>query len=239
VNLNILITGAGMLISLAFAALVLRQYVERKKMHQLIWGIALVLWTIGVGAELSATLNGWSAPAYRMYYATGALLIPAWLGMGTLFLVFQQRWVNWVLVGLGVLSLLGVILIAVWQIEPAALQTTPDRFLPLRVFPFFPVQLVLIVLNTFGTIAFVGGALWSAWKFAQMRTQGERVVATGLIALGGIVAAIAHSLGVLAGIELFRLSELLAVILIFVGFLLTMPATDRRAAPAPDAPSPR
>lgn len=232
-SLNALITSAGVLVSLVFAVLVLRQYSQRKKMHQLMWGIALVLWALGVGAELIATLNsGWADPVYRLYYTTGALLIPAWLGMGTLFLVFHQRWVNWVLVALVLASALGIVLIAVWQIDPAALKTTPDHFLPLRVFPFFPVQIVLIILNTFGTIAFVGGALWSVYKFAQARTQGERVLATALIAIGGFIAAGAHSLGVLADIELFRISELLAVIFIFVGFLLTTPMSKKAATPA-------
>ena len=88
-GINALITSAGMLVSLIFAVLVLRQYSQRKKMHQLMWGIALVLWALGVGAELVATLNGgWADPVYRLYYTTGALLIPAWLGMGTLYLVF-------------------------------------------------------------------------------------------------------------------------------------------------------
>lgn len=233
-NANILITGAGAIISLIFATLVLKQYVERRRMYQLMWGIALVMWTLAVGSELAATIDGsWSAGVYRMYYATGALLIPAWLGMGTLFLVVQQKWVNWIFAALCVASLLGIVLIATWQIDPASLKTSSDHFLPLRVFPFFPVQIVLIILNTFGSIAFVGGALWSAYKFARMRTQSERMWSTILIALGGGIAATAHSLGVFAGIELFRISELAAVLFIFAGFLLTIP----RKKPAQSNPA--
>ncbi len=193
-------------------------------MYQLIWGITLLLWALGVLAELIATVNGsWNAPIYRLYYITGALLIPAWLGMGTLFLVVQQKWIDWIFAALVIFSILGIVLITVWYIEPNALQTSPDKFLPLRVFPFFPIQILLIVMNTFGTIAFVGGALWSAYKFARMRTQSERMWATILIAVGGGIAATAHSLGVFAGIELFRISELAAVLFIFAGFLLTTP----------------
>jgi hypothetical protein len=51
----------------------------------------------------------------------------------------------------------------------------------------------LILLNTFGTIAFVGGALWSALQFARQRAQGRCALATILIALGGAIAATAHS----------------------------------------------
>lgn len=221
-NVNILITGAGVVISFVFAVLVLKQYAARRKMYQLMWGIALLLWTFGVLAELIATVNGsWAAPIYRLYYITGALLIPAWLGMGTLFLIAQHRLINWIFGALIIFSMLGILLIAFWQIEPSALATPPGKFLPLRVFPFFPVQVLLIAMNTFGTIAFVGGALWSAIKFARMRAQSDRMWATILIALGGGVAATAHSLGVFGDIELFRVSQLVAVLLILAGFLMT------------------
>ena len=42
-----------------------------------------------------------------------------------------------------------------------------------------------------------------------------------LIAVGGLIAAGAHSIGVLGGPALFRLSEFLAVTVIFVGYLLS------------------
>jgi hypothetical protein len=135
-----------------------------------------------------------------------------------------------------VLSVLGIVLILIWPIDPAALQTSGAGVVPLKVFPFFPIQLILIILNTFGAIAFVGGALWSVFRFLQMQSMGERAVATGLIAIGGLIAAAAHSLGVLAGIELFRVSELLALIFIFIGFVLSgRPATRPAGNPATNA----
>ncbi len=231
-NANILISLTDLIVSLAFAFFVLRQYAERKKMHQLMWGIALVVWVIAVGAEFAATVDQWTPLIYRLYYATGALLIPAWLGMGTLYLVAPRRWADRILVILGIASTLGIVLIAIWQIDPAVLRSSPEQFVPLRIFPFFPIQVVLIALNIFGTIAFVGGALWSAVHFARSRTLGERMIATILIAIGGSVAAIAHSLGAIGGIEMFRVSELIAVVLIFAGFMLTLPIRKTSAQTA-------
>ncbi len=234
-SINILISIADVIVSLIFAILVARQYSQRKKMHQLMWGIALAAWVIGIAAELGATLNDWTPLTYRAYYATGALLIPAWLGLGTLYLVAPRRLADLAFWIVGVLSVIGVGLIALWQIDPTALHLTPEHFVPLKVFPFFPVQLVLIVLNVFGTLAFVGGALWSAYHFAKMKTGGERVIATILIGVGGAIAASAHSLGVVSGIELFRPSELVAVAFIFAGFLMTNPRTNVNPAPASNA----
>ncbi|MBI3537583.1 MAG: hypothetical protein HY070_08515 [Chloroflexi bacterium] len=228
-NANGLISLADIAISAAFTALVARQYLERKKIHQLLWGIALGLWTIAVAAELWATVNGWDVWSYRAYYATGALLIPAWLGMGTLFLTIRKSWADLILKILSALSVIGVLLILVWPLDASGLKTTPEFFVPVQLFPFFPVRLVVATLNIFGSIAFVGGALLSAFSFARQRTQGQRALATSLIAAGGLVAAGAHSLGVLGGLELFRISELIAVIFIFAGFALSTPATQTSA----------
>ncbi len=229
-NVNIVISAADVILSLVFCVLVLRQYAARKKMHQLMWGIAIIMWTIGVAAELWVALQGtWTEPAYRIYYATGALLIPAWLGMGTLYLVLSRKWSDRILVGLVVLSLIGAVLMLVGPIDPANLQGVPAARVPAKVYPFFPSQLLLIILNTFGAIAFIGGALWSAFHFMRMKSMGERALATALIAVGGLVAAVAHSLGVLEGIELFRISELIALLFIFAGFLLS---SRPSAAPA-------
>ena len=232
-GINLAISGADMILGFVFTVLVLRQYIERRKIHQLMWTIAIALWTIGVAAEFAATLAGWSELTYRAYYASGALLIPAWLGMGTLYLVVQRKWADRILAVLAVISVIGIILISTWPINAAQLQSTGGDFVPLKVFPFFPIQLILIVLNTFGALAFILGALWSALHFMRMQAMAERALATALIAVGGIIAAAAHSLGVLSGIELFRISELLALIFIFIGFVLSSPAPKRATTPQP------
>lgn len=232
-TINALISGAGVVLASIFTVLVFRQYHARRKTYQLTWTVALLLWTIAVSAELIATLVGWSAVTYRAYYAAGALLVSAWLGMGTLYLILPKSRADMIQGVLATFSLLGVLLIAGWHIAPEQLQTTPDQFLPLRVFPFFPVQLVLIILNTFGTLAFAGGALWSAYKFARARARAERALATALIGIGGLIAATAHSLGVIGGIELFRISELSALVFIFIGYLLSNAAPHPNPTSAP------
>lgn len=165
--MNVIVSSADVVLGLVFAVLVSRQYADRRKMHQLMWAIAIILWTIGVAAELAATLGGWSALSYRAYYATGALLIPAWLGMGTLYLVLNKLWADRILGALVAVSVIGVVLIALWPVNAAQLQSADAQFVPLKVFPFFPIQMLLILLNVFGAVAFIGGAAWSAYRFAR------------------------------------------------------------------------
>lgn len=238
-TINILISAIDVVVSAVFAIAVFRQYAARRKMHQLMWGIAIAIWAIAVAAELAATLRGrWGLITYRAYYATGALLIPAWLGMGTMYLIFPKR-VNDVILGiLSVLSAIGILLIATWPIDAATLYAVSASQVPLKVFPFIPIQLLLIILNTLGALAFILGALWSVVLFAWKRQNRERAIATGLIAIGGLIAAVAHSVGVLSGIELFRLSELVAVVFIFAGYLLSnVPASQATKTAAQPASS--
>jgi hypothetical protein len=77
------------------------------------------------------------------------------------------------------------------------------------------------VLNTYGTVALVGGAFYSAWIFWKKRILPHRVVSNVLIALGALLSAIGGSLlklGAARGIS-FYLLELVGVIIIFIGFL--------------------
>jgi hypothetical protein len=111
-TINILISAIDVIVSAVLAISVFRQCAARRKMHQLMWGIAIAIWAIAVAAELAATLRGrWGMITYRAYYATGALLIPAWLGMGTLYLIFPKRVNDWILGILSVLSAVGILLI--------------------------------------------------------------------------------------------------------------------------------
>jgi predicted membrane protein len=151
-----------------------------------------------------------------------------------LYLVAPRRAADLALGIVAILSVIGIALIATWEIDPTRLRATQDQFVPLKIYPFFPIQLLLIALNIFGTIAFVGGALWSALHFARLRAQGERLLATVLIAIGGGIAAGAHSLGVLSGIELFRVSEFVAVLFIFAGFMLSN-SPAKQTTPTPRA----
>ncbi len=239
-NANILISTADVVLSLIFTILVWRQYAARKRMHQLMWGIAIALWTIGVAAELWTALQGsWSELTYRTYYVTGALLIPAWLGMGTLYLVISRTWADRILVGLVVLSVIGIGFMLFGPADLSKLNGVPVGNVPKGVYPFFPSQLILIILNTLGAAAFILGALWSAYHFMRMKAMGERAIATAMIAVGGLVVAVAHSLGALGEIELFRVSELVAIVLIFAGFILSSPRSPAPARPkAEPAPTP-
>ena len=126
---------------------------------------------------------------------------------------------------------LGILLIIGYAIDPAALtQTDTLGFVAVKVFPFVPIRMLIVIGNIFGTFAFVGAALYSVWAFWQSGLSRERMVGVLLVAIGGLVAASAHSIGALGGPGLFRVSELAAISLIFAGYLLSTAPAQKRAA---------
>ena len=83
--------GVTAILALLFAVALLDQWRERRRGFQLIWAIGMLLFGIGSGAEALAAAGGWSDPLYRTWYLAGAVLTPAWLGLGTAFLLGRTR----------------------------------------------------------------------------------------------------------------------------------------------------
>ena len=78
-------------LALLFALALVDQWRERRHGFQLAWAIGMLLYGIGAGAEALAAAGGWSDPLYRAWYLAGAVLTPAWLGLGTALLLGRTR----------------------------------------------------------------------------------------------------------------------------------------------------
>src|SRR5512133_2279530 len=77
------------IVSGVMAVLLLNRYRQRGGMHQLMWGLGLVLYFIGGLSEVLLSF-GWNDLAFRMWYWSGALLVPPVLGQGTLHLLVRK-----------------------------------------------------------------------------------------------------------------------------------------------------
>ncbi|HSR47483.1 MAG TPA: hypothetical protein VLL77_05790 [Anaerolineales bacterium] len=222
-----------LLVSTIFTVVVAYRWYARRRMHSLLWAWALLVWTVAVAAEVAAARQGvWTPTTYRIYYAFGALMVAAWLGAGSLYLTAGRRLAGayiWIVLAL---SVIGTALIFTYPIDPAVLSVTDSLgFVEVSVFPFIPVRIFIVISNILGSAAFIGAALYSVWVFLRYReVPGSYVAGVALIAVGGLVAAGAHSIGVLGGPGLFRISELVAIILIFVGYLVSSRRPPKTAA---------
>ena len=79
------------ILALVFSLALLDQWRERRRGFQLAWAVGMLLYGIGAAAEAIAAWSGWSDPLYRAWYLAGAVLTPAWLGLGTAFLLGKTR----------------------------------------------------------------------------------------------------------------------------------------------------
>lgn len=210
-----IIPAVTTIIAFVFAFLVLRRWYHGRKLYSLFWGIGLLFFGAGAAMEAIYAFAGWNPWVFRLWYLFGAFFAAAWLGLGTAFLLLPRSWA-WVLFAILLLaSLFASYRVFNAQLDPGqmlsgemsghAIVTPGVRILT----PFF---------NIFGTVLLVGGAIYSSWLFWRKRVLLHRVVGNILIAAGALLPAFG---GVFqrAGIPaLLYLSELLGVIVMFVGF---------------------
>jgi len=217
-----LLPFSSTLITAIFAAAVLLRFAQRGGWHLLFWGIGLVLYGLGTFSEAFLGLT-WSPLMLRLWYLTGAMLTAAWLGQGTLYLLVRKPGVaHAVMVVLVLVSVAAVLAVFSARIDPAALYNIhrPASEQYKTVMERLPLTIALtIVLNIFGTLALVGGAIYSAFIFWRKRVLPNRVIGNVLIAAGALLPASAGTLVKLGLSDWLYLSELLGATIMFVGFL--------------------
>lgn len=74
-----------------FAAMVLDQWWQRRRSFQLVWAVGLLWYAISAGTEFAGSAFGWSEPLYRTWYLVGALYVPPYLALGTIYLLSKTR----------------------------------------------------------------------------------------------------------------------------------------------------
>ncbi len=205
------------LVSLTFAFAVLDQFLAKRRDHLLFWAIGLFAWGVGTFAEFFFEAFGARALPFRLWYLSGGVVTAAWMGMGTVALLAGRR--RWVDMLAGALILATVIAYARGLAAGVDLQVIRDAgHLTGAAFPR-SVRLMTPFFNVFGTIALVGGALWSAVALARRRTPGWRVQANVLIAAGSMLPALGGSFSKAGHPEVLYFTELAGVVVIFAGFL--------------------
>lgn len=217
--LHVLPAFGAAAIMLIFSALVLRRYITRRKLHFLFWGVGLLMFGLASLSEVYLSLR-WSTAVFVTWYLFGAILTAAWIGQGTLHLLFRRRWTRVVA---------GVLVIASFAAAVIMLNAVPDfelgNFSPgppiseqyREILPRH-VRLLTPAFNIYGTVAIVGGALWSSYLFWRKRVMPNRVIGNVLIAVGALVIASASTLTRAGFGQLLFVGELIAAVLMFAGF---------------------
>ncbi len=204
------------IVSLVFAFTALDQFFARRQPYQLVWAVGLLIYSVAAGAEFWMESQGLieSELAYRLWYLIGAIFVAAYLGMGTLYLLLPRRPVNVIMGFLLAVSVYAIYAVFAADIDLTGMTAITGEAMPTTLRALTP------VLNVFGTLALVGGAVYSAWIFWRKRILPHRVVSNVLIAVGAILPAVGGtSLKTGGSTEVFYILELVGIVIIFVGFL--------------------
>ena len=209
------------IVSFIFAFFVFKRYLARKGPHLLLWSIGLVFYGIGGFCEAYYGALGWNSLVFRLWYLFGAILVAAWLGQGTVYLLANRKWANGLMVLLALGSVYGLIRVFSAQLDPSLMTTSVHTGSELSGHAIVTpgVRVLTPFFNLYGTVTLVGGAAWSAWIFWRKRILLHRTIGNILIALGAIAPAFggASSRFGLAGA--LYLGELLGAVLMFIGFI--------------------
>jgi hypothetical protein len=211
------------LVTVVFIVALLRRYSQKGGTYLLVWAFGFILYGLGTLTEVVLSFT-FSALMLKIWYLTGAMLTAAWLGQGTIFLLVRKRGVAPILAGiLGLLSLVAFILVVTSPVTAAAANYnihTPisSQYKDILTRGGGTIALT-IILNIYGTLALVGGAIYSGFLFWRKRVLINRVLGNILIAAGALAPAMAGSF-VKAGLpDLLYVSELIGVIVMCLGFV--------------------
>ena len=227
--LNTILPFTSFLISFIFAGFVFKRYLERRRPHLLLWGIGMIFYGIGGFSEGFYGAWGWNPFVFRLWYLFGAILVAAWLGQGTVYLLVKRKWANWLMVVLLLASIFGAVRVFSAELDPTIMTTSTltggemsghaivsDGVRSLT--PFF---------NIYGTLALVGGAAYSVFIFWRKKVLLHRTIGNVLIAVGAILPAFGGTFSRMGIPGALYISELLGAIILFIGFLrATKPITE-------------
>jgi hypothetical protein len=204
-----------------FTVALARQFIERRKIHQLLWTLAMFLYAVSALIEflMNPDVLGPNVEFFRVYYVFSAPLVGL-LGAGVVFLLAKK---NLAYIFTGFILVLSVLLFATGLTAPLNQQTIIESFNgPLgeafraAVSAYgMDVRRYSIAINVVGGLALIGGAVFS---FLRDRRRTYNL----LIFIGGILPMLGGSaLGLLGDPNIFFEFEFLGTVFLFAGFYLS------------------
>jgi hypothetical protein len=227
--------------ALILSILIFLRYRRKGGMHLFLWGFGMFLYFLSTFSEIVLSYQ-FSEVAIKVWYIAGAMLVAAWLGQGTVHLLIRKG--NLAMTAtyiLAAVSLLAILLVAAAPLTGAqagydVTHPASEQYKEVMTRGGF-IILLTILLNLYGTITLVGGALYSAYLFWRKEVLANRMFGSILIAIGGLSPAMGGSFLKAGLFDFLYLSELAGIILMFAGFLLATAGKDVKVSTPQPAPA--
>ncbi len=210
--MDIVLPGAAAGLCVVLAWSMLRRFVARRQLHELIWGATFSAFGLAAGTEAYAGVFGWTPALVRLYYLAGASLSVGFLALGTLVLLVPRRIA---LVALGVVlvqSAFMVFLVLRSSVDPEAVRDAGWSALGRD----GSLRALALTINVLGTLVVLLGTFGSA--YAQwVSGSGSRAFGVFLIGLGTLTVAAGGSL-TRFGHHLLYGPMVLGLLVVFAGY---------------------
>jgi hypothetical protein len=208
--MNAIVAFGAALLAFRLAGLLARRWRATRRPELAAWAWALAAYAVAAAAIAWGEAAQWDGRAFRVYYATGALLTAPLLGIGSLLLAGVRRAAAVGLLYAGLAIGVAIAMPVHGLFAAHGLPTAHDHL------AFVPGRLLAIPANSLGTLAVVAVAV---------RSLRSRPLGNTLIVLGVAAAAI--------GSGVAGLGARGAALGIAVGALLLYAGFSARSAPRP------
>ena len=211
------------LVTFAFTVAVYNRYRQRGGTHLLLWALGLLFYGIGTLSEVILSL-AFNAFVLKIWYLTGAMLTAAWLGMGTVHLLIRKGKIalvtTWVLAVISLLAFLLVLIAPTLSTSYNVTLPASEQYKDILTRSGLTIFLT-IILNIYGTLTLVGGAIYSAFLFWRKKILANRMFGNVLIAAGALSPAMGGTLLKAGYTDMLYISEFIGAILMFIGFVMS------------------
>ncbi len=211
---------ATAVIGFFFTYLVFKQYLQRKKPHQLAWTVGLLFYAVAALMEAySEYTQTWDPTVYRIYIVLAASLV-GFLGLGSLYLIAKSKIWGHIFLAYNIIMFLifiyGTFTHPLVEEKLVAGITVGGKALGESL--SYP-RVCSLFFNVPGTFFLLGGAIYSIFLFARKKEYAYRMWANVLIALGTMVIAAAGSMARMGQTVGLYPAEMVGSALLLWGFL--------------------
>jgi len=190
--------------------------------HVLWWMIGVLTYVAGTITESVNVLAGFSIINFKAWYITGALLGGAPLAQGTVYLLCKRKTANILTVILITIIITASILVI---LSPVNTELITGK-LSGKLLTWKFIRYMTPFINLYAFIFLVGGAIYSAVKYAKNKQNRKRFTGNLLIAIGGLLPGIGGSFTKFGYVEILFVTELIGLVFIYLGYKVIRSDTE-------------
>jgi len=187
---------------------------NKNALHLFWWMIGVLTYMAGTVTESINVLAGFSIVNFKAWYITGALLGGAPLAQGTVYLLCKRRTAHILtVVLLAVITTAGLLVI----LSPVNTELITGR-LTGKLLGWTYIRFMTPFINLYAFLFLVGGAVYSAVKYAKDTRFKKRFAGNLYIAIGGLLPGIGGSFTKFGYVEVLFVTELVGLVFIYLGY---------------------